>query len=226
MKKIIVLILAIVSLVSSSLEAQITEGHISYKMDVASDDPDMAMAVSMMQGSKMEMYFKDKATRVEMSMGAMMNITSITDENSGNVLMLMGGMMGKNAVQTTIAETEKSNTENMPKYDVTFSDETKVIEGYNCKKAILTDEEGNENIFWYTEEIMMSKKGQNYLNEEIPGMAMQYDMNNGGLKMTLTVTKVETTLDKKTSKTLFQTAIPDGYNVMTMDQLKMMGGGQ
>jgi GLPGLI family protein len=226
MKKIIVLILAIVSAVSSSLEAQITEGHISYKMDVASDDPDMAMAVSMMQGSKMEMYFKDKATRVEMSMGAMMNITSITDENSGNVLMLMGGMMGKNAVQTTIAETEKSNTENMPKYDVTFSDETKVIEGYNCKKAILTDEEGNENIFWYTEEIMMSKKGQNYLNEEIPGMAMQYDMNNGGLKMTLTVTKVETTLDKKTSKTLFQTAIPDGYNVMTMDQLKMMGGGQ
>ncbi len=226
MKKIIVLILAIVSLVSSSLEAQITEGHISYKMDVASDDPDMAMAVSMMQGSKMEMYFKDKATRVEMSMGAMMNITSITDENSGNVLMLMGGMMGKNAVQTTIAETEKSNTENMPKYDVTFSDETKVIEGYNCKKAILTDEGGNENIFWYTEEIMMSKKGQNYLNEEIPGMAMQYDMNNGGLKMTLTVTKVETTLDKKTSKTLFQTAIPDGYNVMTMDQLKMMGGGQ
>jgi GLPGLI family protein len=226
MKKIIVLILAIVSVASSSLEAQITEGHISYKMDVASDDPDMAMAVSMMQGSKMEMYFKDKATRVEMSMGAMMNITSITDENSGNVLMLMGGMMGKNAVQTTIAETEKSNTENMPKYDVTFSDETKVIEGYNCKKAILTDEEGNENIFWYTEEIMMSKKGQNYLNEEIPGMAMQYDMNNGGLKMTLTVTKVETTLDKKTSKTLFQTAIPDGYNVMTMDQLKMMGGGQ
>lgn len=226
MKKIIGLFLVISSLVNASILAQVTNGHISYKMDISSDDPDMAMAVSMMQGSKMEMYFKEKATRVEMSMGAMMNITSITNENSGDVLVLMSGMMGKNAVQTTIAETEKSNAEGMPKYDVTFSDETKVIEGYTCKKAILTDEEGNENVFWYTEEITMSKKGQNYLNEQIPGMAMQYDMNNGGLKMTLTVTKVETTLDKKSSKSLFEISIPEGYTVMTMDDLKMMGGGK
>ncbi len=226
MKNFIVLLFAICAMSKSIVMAQITEGHISYKMDVSSDDPDMAMAASMMQGSKMEMYFKDKATRVEMNMGAMMNVTSITNENSGNVLILMGGMMGKNAVQTTIAETEQSNAENMPNYEVTFSDETKVIEGYTCKKAILTDEDGNESVFWYTEEIKMSKKGQNYLNEEIPGMAMQYDMNNGGLKMTLTVTKVETALDKKTSKSLFETTVPEGYTVMTMDQLKMMGGGK
>lgn len=226
MKKFIVLLLTTASLVNASVQAQVTEGHISYKMDVSSDDPDMAMATSMMQGSKMELYFKDKATRVEMNMGAMMNVTSITDETSGNVLVLMGGMMGKNAVLSTIAESEQSNAENMPKYDVTFSNETKVIEDYTCKKAILTDEDGNENVFWYTEEITMSKRGQNYLNEEIPGMAMQYEMNNGGLKMTFTVTKVETSLDKKSSKTLFDTTVPEGYTVMTMDELKMMGGGK
>ncbi len=225
MKNLILSLSVFCSVCISSLMAQITEGHISYKMDVSSDDPDMAMAASMLQGSKMEMYFKDKSTRVEMKMGAMMNVTSITDETSGNVLILMGGMMGKNAVQTTIAETEQNNTGSMPNYDVTFSDETKDIEGYSCKKAILTDEEGNESIYWYTEEIVMSKKGQSYLNEEIPGMAMQYDMNNGGLKMTLTVTGVEPKLDKKAAKSLFDTTVPEGYSVMTMDELKMMGGG-
>jgi hypothetical protein len=44
--------------------------------------------------------------------------------------------------------------------------------------------------------------------------------------MTLTVTKVETSLDKKSAKTLFDTSVPEGYTVMTMDQLKMMGGGK
>lgn len=225
MKNFIVLLFAISAISKSIVMAQITEGHISYKMDISSDDPDMAMAASMMQGSKMEMYFKDKATRVEMNMGAMMSVTSISDEISGNVLVLMGGMMGKNAVQSTIAESEKINAENMPKYDVTFSNETKDIEGYTCKKAILTDEDGNENVFWYTEEISFSKKAQNYLNEQIPGVAMQYDMNNSGMKMTLTATKIETKLDAKSSKTLFDTKVPEGYSVMTMDELKMMGGG-
>jgi GLPGLI family protein len=225
MKNFILLLSVFCSVSISSLKAQITEGHISYKIDISSDDPDMAMAAAMLQGSKMEMYFKEKATRVEMKMGAMVKIASINDEGSGNVLILMDGVMGKNAVQTTISETEKSNEGYMPNYDVTFSNETKVIEGYTCKKAILTDEDGNESVYWFTEEILLSKKGQNYLNEEIPGMAMQYDMNNNGLKMTLTVTSVEPKLDKKEAESLFDTTIPEGYSVMTMDELKMMGGG-
>jgi GLPGLI family protein len=203
------------------INAQITEGHFTYKIDVSSDEPDMQMALGMMQGSKMDLYFKDKMTRVEMNMGAMMNFTSITNENDGTILTLMGGVMGKNAIQSTIEETEKMNADKMPKYEVTFSDETKTIEGYNCKKAILTDEEGNESVFWYTEEISISKRGQNFMNEEIPGMAMQYDMNNNGIKMTMTVSKIEKSLND--SKSLFDMTVPSGYKIMTPEEMKAMG---
>ena len=201
--------------------AQLTEGHISYKIDMTSDDPDMQMAIGMMQGSTLEVYFKDKTTRAEMKMGAIMNITTISNETSGDVLMLMCGMIGQNAIKTTTSELEKENTEK-PKYDVQLVDETKTIEGYACKKAILTDEEGNESVFWYTEEIDISKKGQSYLNEDVPGFPMQYDLNNNGMKMTMTVSQLEKKLDKK-SVSLFEMAIPEGYKEMTMEDLKSMG---
>lgn len=201
--------------------AQLTEGHISYKIDMTSDDPDMQMAIGMMQGSTLDVYFKDKATRAEMKMGALMNITTISNETTGDVLMLMSGMIGQNAIKTTTEELEKENPEK-PKYEVELVNETKTIEGYSCKKAILTDEEGNESVFWYTEEINISKKGQSYLNEDVPGFPMQYDLNNNGMKMTMVVSSLEKKLDKK-SASLFEMTIPEGYKEMTMEELKSMG---
>ncbi len=203
------------------LFGQMTEGHISYKMEATSDNPDMQMAVSMMQGSTLDVYFKEKQTRAEMKMGAMMNMTTISNENNGEMLMLMSGMVGQNAIKSNLKELDSAQAEN-PKTEVTLENETKVIEGYTCKKAIVTDEEGTESVFWYTEEISVAKKGQNYLNESVPGFPMQSEINNNGLKMIMTVTKVDKKLDKKASE-LFDMTIPSGYKEMTMEQLKSMG---
>jgi GLPGLI family protein len=203
------------------LFGQMTEGHISYKMEATSDNPDMQMAVSMMQGSTLDVYFKEKQTRAEMKMGAMMNMTTISNENNGEMLMLMSGMVGQNAIKSNLKELDSAQAEK-PKTEVTLEKETKVIEGYTCKKAIVTDEEGTESVFWYTEEISVAKKGQNYLNESIPGFPMQSEINNNGLKMIMTVTKVDKKLDKKATE-LFDMTIPSGYKEMTMEQLKSMG---
>lgn len=203
------------------LFGQMTEGHIAYKMEATSDNPDMQMAVSMMQGSTLDVYFKEKQTRAEMKMGAMMNMTTISNENNGEMLMLMSGMVGQNAIKSNLKELDSAQAEK-PKTEVTLENETKVIEGYTCKKAIVTDEEGTESVFWYTEEISVAKKGQNYLNESVPGFPMQSEINSNGLKMIMTVTKVDKKLDKKASE-LFDMTIPSGYKEMTMEQLKSMG---
>ena len=220
MKKILLsIVLAATTAFTST--AQQTEGHISYKIDVSTDNPDMQMAIGMMQGSTMDIYFKEKNTRAEMKMGSMMSVTTISNEDSGDILMLMSGMVGQNAIKTSMKEMEDKKSE-QPKYDVTLVDETKEISGYSCKKAILADEEGNESIFWYTEDIVVSKKGQSYLNEQVPGFPMQYDLNNGGLKMTMTVVTFDKKLDKKSSS-LFEMKIPEGYKEMTMEDLQKMG---
>jgi GLPGLI family protein len=133
----------------------------------------------------------------------------------------MSGMIGKNAILMTTEEVE-ALSEGKPEMNVELLDETKTIEGYLCKKAVLSDENGGESIFWYTEEIEISKVGQTYLNKEVPGFPMQYDLNNNGLKMTMTVSKFEKKLDKNI-KSLFDMNIPEGYKTLTLEELEKMG---
>ena len=204
-----------------SLKAQLTEGHFTYTIEASSENPDMQMVTGMMQGSTLDIHFKDKITRSEMKMGSMMNIVTVSNENSGEILLLMSGMIGKNAIFMTTEEVE-ALSEGKPEMNVELLDETKTIEGYLCKKAVLSDENGGESIFWYTEEIEISKVGQTYLNKEVPGFPMEYDLNNNGLKMTMTVSKFEKKLDKNI-KSLFDMNIPEGYKTLTLEELEKMG---
>jgi GLPGLI family protein len=201
---------------------QITEGHITFKLEMTSDNPEMQAAAAMLQGSLLDIYFVDKSTRSEMKMGSMMNVTSVTNEKSGDVLMLMSGMVGFNAIKTTIRELEDGQGE-LPKMDISLVEEKKDILGYPCKKAILTDDQGTESVFWYTESIQASKKGQSYLNDKVPGFPLEYDISNSGIKMTLTATSVIDALKKKEKDELFKMDIPEGYKQMTLADLKKMG---
>lgn len=221
MKNFILVFFALCISTSAGL-SQITEGHITFKLEMTSDNPEMQAAAAMLQGSLLDIYFVDKSTRSEMKMGSMMNVTSVTNEKSGDVLMLMSGMVGFNAVKTTIRELEDGQGE-LPKMDISLVEEKKDIPGYPCKKAILTDDQGTESVFWYTESIQASKKGQSYLNDKVPGFPLEYDISNSGIKMTLTATSVIDALKKKEKDELFKMDIPEGYKQMTLADLKKMG---
>jgi GLPGLI family protein len=186
-----------------------------------SDNPDMQMAIGMMQGSSMDLYVMGTKTRVDMKMGTMMDISTITDQ-SDKVLMLMGGMLGKNAIVTTISELEK-NKADYTEPTLTLIDETKTINGFICKKALLTDADGNESLFWYTEDIVVSKKGQSYLNANVPGFPLEYSINVNGMTMSLNIKDIVKKLDKNQKKN-FEIKIPEGYQEMTLDQLQGLGG--
>ncbi|MEY4604319.1 MAG: hypothetical protein RIT43_1611 [Bacteroidota bacterium] len=221
MKNLLLTFLTVASIFVAN--AQLKEGHIVYKIESTTDNPDMEMAVGMMQGSTMEVYFKDKATRGEFKMGSMMTTTTISDETSGDVLMLMSGMMGNMAIKSNNKDQKTTDVDSVASnVEVTITKETKVIEGYTCKKAIVTDDEGDIANFWFTEEIIVSKKGQNSLSDDVPGFPMQFEINKGGMTMSMTVTKVETSLPKN-SKELFSMTIPEGYKEMTPEQMKQMG---
>ena len=217
MKNIFIALLTFVAFTSS---AQLTEGHVAYKIDCVSDNPDMQMAVSMLQGSTMEIYFYEGLTRSEMKMGTMMNIITLTNEKTEDFLMLMSGMIGKNAILTTLDEINKEKGET-PEMEITLVEETKEIMGYVCKKAVLTAEDGSESVFWYTPDIKVAAKGQSYLNEKVPGFPLEYEINNAGFKMVLTVTSIEKKIKK--AGDLFDFKIPEGYKKMTLEQLKGMG---
>lgn len=222
MKKLFLLSFSLLTL-TANLFSQVQEGHIAFTIDVSSDNPDMQMAVGMMQGSTMDMYFASNKSRVEMKFGTIMSMTSIVDVKANKSLTLMGGMMGNLAMPASLDEVKKADTLKAT-MKVELVNETKTIAGFVCKKANVTDPEGNVTVFWYTEELAIAKDGQTYLNTQVPGIPLEYDINQKGMIMKMTATKVEKSLDKSAKKTLFELKIPEGYKEMTKDDMMKMGG--
>ena len=199
--------------------AQMKEGKISYSMDLSSDDPEMAMAVGMMQGSKMDISFMPGKSRADITMGTMMNMSNIVDEKSGKALMLMTIMGQNTAVESTLDELKEKENDAKPAFDTKITNETKTIAGYTCTKAIMTSEDAGEMVIWYSKDISANTIGQQYYNKEMPGFPMEMEINQQGMKIHMVVT----TVDKKVTKNIFDQKIPEGYTVQTMEQLQQMG---
>ncbi len=209
--------------VSSLVKSQDTEGHITYDMDVSVDDSQkesMASVVKMMDGSIMEIYFKDSMTRSEIKMGAMMTITCIADTESDKLIMLIGGMMGKKAFISTSDELNKSKTEE-PEFTVELFDETKTITGFECKKAILKDKDGNEITYWYTDEIAAKTEGNQYIKNGIPGFPLEIILKQNGMDMVFTAKRYENEVSNP--EKLFDLTIPSGYDEISVKQYLKMG---
>lgn len=223
MKKL-VLLFAVTILTSVMSFAQMEEGHISYSIDVSSDEEGMEMAVMMFNGSTLDLYFANDKARTDMDMGTMMSMTTIMDNKSGEILMLMGGMMGSKAVKTSTDEM-KIDEEEEPEVDIKLTKEKKTIAGYKCKKAIITDADGNEMVYWYTEDIKVATTDSKSAASKLPGQALEYSMDNQGLVMSFTATEVETSLSADDKKSKFSMAVPDGYEEMTYEEFTSMGGG-
>lgn len=221
MKKIIAL--AFILSAFFNLNAQTKEGFVSYELEVSSDDPDMQMGASMMQGSKLSIYFKEGSTRTEMEMGSMMTMVSISDEKEEKMLLLLSGMIGKKAVVSTFEDIDvkKEEIEEDDTFEIIFTDETKTILGYECKKAIMEDEDGNQMIFWYSDDFEVNKVGSNYMNDKIPGLPLEFEINQGGMIMKMTATDLAKKV--KNAKEIFSLEIPEGYEEMTIEELGSMG---
>lgn len=203
--------------------AQLTSGHVAYDIEMSSDDPDMAMAVMMFSGSKMNLYFADDKARAELDMGAMLSMTTVVDSKTEEVLILFGGMMGEKAILTN-SEEIASDEEEVEEPTIKLTKEKKVILGYNCKKAIITDADGNEMDYWYTEDIQTVSTDNKSATAKLPGLALEYSVDRDGMLMSFTATQVETSLDTATENEKLSLVIPDGYEEMTYEEFSSFGG--
>lgn len=210
--------------IASTTVAQ-TEATIEYKIEMSTDNPEVEAQLGMMQGSTMKMYMKDGNVRNETSMGGFMKTTNITNAESKETLMLIDGMMGKYAAKMKMDDLEEDAEETDEELDIELVDETKKVAGYTCKKAILYDAAGNENIFWYTEEIEAPKNGGKYMKEGIPGMALEFTVVQPQITMTFSATEFSKKV--KNPKEKFDMSIPEGFTEKSIEDLQqMMGGAQ
>ncbi len=218
-------LLTLALIITSSLSsiAQINEGSFTYDMTFDSNDEEMSLMMPLLEGSNFSLYFKNDESRAEVNMGTFMQMVTISNSKSEEVLMLMSVMMMDTswAIKTSLSELDEGNTEEL-KPTIQLQSDTKEILGFTCKKAIVSYEGTNDAIYWYTDEIKVNKKGQTYLNDEIPGFPLEYEIVENGLNITLTATNYEKKLTKEQATELFNYDIPDGYEEMTLKELEQM----
>lgn len=222
MKKISLLLLAFVASVQFA-SAQISEGHVSYAMEFDLNDPQAEMMASMMQGAKMDLYFREGASTSVVSMGMMGTTTTISNAGEKKSLTLMEGMMGNIAMWNEFDETTDETAELPENLKITETNETKDILGHSCKKVLIQNtEDASESIIWFTEDVKVFKGGQNFLATNIQGFPLEFEMNYGGSTMKFIAQAFETELDSVYEE-LFVMAVPEGFKEMTQEDLMKMG---
>ena len=183
------------------------------------DLPAEMAAMEAMLPDEMTTIIKGDKSRLEQSMGMGMSSVTITDMKKGSGIVLMDMMGKKIAMEMTKDELEKMNkkkaTEKKPEFK--YTDETKEIAGYKCKKAIIVMEGAGELEVYYTEDL---PSGANKQFEGLKGFPLEYKIAQGPMKIKVSATSVKT---EKVDKNLFE--MPDGYDKMSFEEFqKQMGG--
>ncbi|MCK0177835.1 DUF4412 domain-containing protein [Flavobacteriaceae bacterium S0862] len=215
MKKLLVLLLAVFSL-STFAQEKISEGVITMKQTISSDDATVQAQLDMIGQMTSTTYFKKGKSRAEVSNQMSGDITVIINQVSEEMLMLMDGPMGKVYGKKSTNLTE----EQLEKVTVTESDETKTILGYECKRYdLVVKDQGVESIikFFMTDAIEVPTQQTALYGGKLKGMPMymEMEMNQMGMAMTM---KFEVTEVRKESvdDSKFDMTIPEGYKENNM----------
>lgn len=219
MKKITHIFLGLTALVFTvqlSAQRKLTEATISYDIVINTNNK-APQAADLLDGATSVIYLKGNSSRSEMisSLGTQ---ATLIDGKSGDVTVLKDYGEQKYMIKMTPENWKESNK----KYEgvtFTYTDEEKMIAGYKCQKATGTLTDGSTFTVFFTKELLPVNKDFQYLNKNLPGLAMQYEANMGKMIVTYTVSSINF---NPVSQAKFD--LPkSGYRVMTYEESK--GGG-
>lgn len=204
------LLIAFLSFVAAVAGAQkkISEGTISYDI-VINTNSDKTQAADFLDGATSTVYLKGARSRVEVvsSLGTQ---STIIDGAKNTITVLKEFGEQKYMINMTPAEYRAAN-EKQNNVTFTYTADTKTILGYACKKAIGKLPGGATFTVWYTPDLVPENKEYQYVNRDLPGLAMEYESAIGKMQVTYTVSKISLSPVPAAKFELPKT----GYRVMT-----------
>ena len=198
-----------------SASAQDFEGKIAYSISYGDLPEEMKAYESMLPK---EMNFSVKGDKSKMTQPSAMGSETIviTDNSANKSTVLIDAMGNKIAVSTDLDE----RFSNKPKVEYVAG--TKKIAGYDCKKAILTDENGIKTTLWYTPDV--PALDINLGLSEIDGLPLEFESEQNGINAKIVAKSVS---EEKINDSEF--VIPAGYKEMSAEEfqqlMKSQGGG-
>ena len=215
MKLYYVILLSISVFISldSSAQNNLSEGSIVYNISVETGSAQPKMA-DMLDGATTTVYLKGNQSRTEMVSGLGSEAT-IYNATTGTGVILKDYSAQKLMITLTPEDWSKNNN----KYDgITFENagEMAIIAGFNCKKAIAKLKDGSSFTVYYTTDVNVANKDNDYQFKTLPGLAVQYEMQTGKMKFKFTLSKINYSIVPASK---FE--IPkSGYRVLTYEETK------
>lgn len=216
MKRAVHILAVTLITINAFAQRKLTEATISYDIVINTSNK-TPQAADLLDGATSIIYLKGTSSRSEMisSLGTQ---ATIIDGKSGDITVLKDYGEQKYMIKMTPENWKQSNK----KYEgVTFTyyEEYKTIAGYNCQKALGKLVDGNTFTVYFTKDLVPMNKDFQYLNKNLPGLAMQYEATLGKMMVTYTVSTINFNPVPQTKFDLPKS----GYRVMTYEE--SMGGG-
>ncbi len=190
-------------------------GIVTYKVNIDSETMDPQMAAMLPKFIKV--YYRDDKSRTEMNM-PMFSVVTIKDGTEKTLTHLIDAQGNKSAKVQDYAEIKEQFPKDM-QVDVREVDETKEIAGIECKKAVITIKEGDKkermNVYYAPDLGNTNLNFDNIIFQKVPGMLMQFEMNDAGVNMELVASEVQ---KKRVSKKMFE--IPKEYEIAPQAEVK------
>lgn len=196
-------------------QRRLTEATISYDIVINTSDKE-PKAVDLLDGATSVIYLKGNSSRSEMisSLGVQ---STIIDGKTGQVTVLKDYGDQKYMIKMTPDNWKASNK----KYEgvsFTYTEEYKTIAGYKCQKAIGKMADSSSFTVYFTKDLVPVNKDFQYINKNLPGLAMEYEASLGNMIVTYTVATINFNPVQQAKFDLPKS----GYRVMTYEE--SMGG--
>lgn len=201
---------------TSMAQKRLSEATITYNIVINTNNT-APQAADLLDGATSVIYLKGNSSRSEMisSLGTQ---ATVIDGKTGNVTVLKNYGEQKYMIKMTPENWKEANK----KYEgITFSyfNEYKMIAGYNCQKAIGRLADSSTFTVYFTKDLVPMNKDFEYLNRNLPGLAMQYEASQGNKMLTYTVSSINFNPVSQLKFDLPKT----GYRVMTYEESKRGG---
>ncbi|MES1214205.1 MAG: DUF4412 domain-containing protein [Bacteroidota bacterium] len=213
----LVLMLCVFSF-SAPAQRKLTEATISYDIVINTSNT-TPQAADLLDGATSVIYLKGNSSRSEMLSSLGVQATIINGKTS-EVTVLKDYGEQKYMISMTPANWKQSNK----KYEgVTFTyfNEYKTIAGYNCQKAVGKLSDSSTFQVYFTKDLLPVNKDFQYLNKNLPGLAMQYEASIGKLMVTYTVSSINFNPVPQSKFDLPKS----GYRVMSYEESVGNAGG-
>ncbi|MBK8521685.1 MAG: DUF4412 domain-containing protein [Chitinophagaceae bacterium] len=171
---------------SANAQRSIAEATIVYEMLIQTGNTPQSGGG--LTGAATTVYLKGNNSRTDMASPLGKEVT-IYNSKSNNAVILKE-FSGQKLMITLTRENwvAKNKTYSNIKFELTG--ETKTIAGYNTKKAIATMADGKTFAVYYTPELVPANKAYDLTFSNLPGLAVQYEIESGKMKFRYTLSKI------------------------------------